>query len=151
MFVVGGEVQRCSQSAAPAAGSPSQLKSIYKRTFPTPKQIKMDSNDMTLRKLHRACYKALKEEVSAKVSTKILRKCATILPKSTLELKQICSHFRRTRSDVDEIVLICRSYYKQKEQYLTSGFTQDSQLLDPSDSEDSFDQQFSESSTDGEI
>ena len=94
----------------------------------------MDSNDITLRKIHRACFKALKQEVSAKVSTKILRECATILPKSTSELKQIRSHFRRARSDVEKIVLICRSHNKQKEQYLTSGFTQDSQLLDPSDS-----------------
>ena len=98
----------------------------------------MDSNDITLRKIHRACFKALKQEVSAKVSTKILRECATILPKSTSELKQIRSHFRRARSDVEKIVLICRSHNKQKEQYLTSGFTQDSQLLDPSDSDDSF-------------
>ena len=111
----------------------------------------MDSNDLTVRKIHRECYKALKKQVSTKVSSKLLRKCAEILPKSTFELKQISSHFRRTRTDVDKIVQICRSHFKQRELYLTSGFTQDTQLLDPSDSEDSFDNQLSESSTDGEI
>ena len=111
----------------------------------------MDSNDVTVRKIHRSCYKDLKKEVSAKVSSKLLRKCAQTLPKSTFELKQISSHFRRTRTDADKIVQICRSHFMKRQRYLTSGFTQDTQLLDPSDSEDSFDNELSESSTDGEI
>ena len=99
----------------------------------------MDHWIRDIRKIHRACYKNLREQCSAKVAGKLLWTFANLLPSTLQELSDISPNFRRTRGDVEKIIRICRTAKLKLVQRERYNMTQDAQTLDAySSAEESF-------------